>query len=189
MSEKQRPVFLSGSKVELVPQDKKRHLENYLLWINDQEVRTNLGPHLPQTRITEEKFFNEPPMNSVQLAIELKDGTHIGSVGLQEYNERDRSCMLGAFIGSKDQRRNGHGFEAEMLMINYAFTELNMNRVWCRVFDFNEASQRCAEKVGFKKEGVLRQDCFRAGRYVDTILYAVLAEEWNGLPGNCVTNK
>ena len=182
MSEKKRAVFLSGPKVDLVPQDKELHLENYLIWMNDPFVRKLLGPHLPSTRITEAEYFDNPEKDSVNLALDLKDGRHIGSMGLSNVNQRDRSCMLGGFIGPEECRYQGYGPEAEVLMVHYAFHELNMNRVWARIYDFNEASQRCAKKVGLKKEGVLRQECFRDGLYVDTILYAILATEWTGLP-------
>ena len=63
-------------------------------------------------------------------------------------------------------------------MTGYAFETLNLNRVWLHVYEYNERGIRAYEKVGFKREGVLRQDRYHAGRYWDTITMAILREEW-----------
>ena len=62
--------------------------------------------------------------------------------------------------------------------MRYAFETLNLNRVWLHAFEYNKGGLRAYEKVGFKREGVLRQDCFREGRYWDTIVMGLLREEW-----------
>src|SRR5206468_7752591 len=72
----------------------------------------------------------------------------------------------------------GYGTEATRLMVQYAFDTLNLNRVWLHVLEYNERGIRCYEKVGFKKEGLLRQEHFRDGRYWDTHLVAILRDEW-----------
>jgi len=55
---------------------------------------------------------------------------------------------------------------------------LNLNRVALRVYEDNERGIRAYEKVGFKREGILRQDIYREGRYWNTFLMAILREEW-----------
>jgi hypothetical protein len=59
-----------------------------------------------------------------------------------------------------------------------SFDTLNLNRLWLHVYDSNPAGIRCYEKVGFKREGVLRQDHFGEGRYADTIVMGLLRDEW-----------
>ena len=82
----------------------------------------------------------------------------------------------------------GRGFGAAMLDAALAkcFDELRLHRVGVRVFDSNEAALACYEKVGFVREGVLRE----AGRYGrdrrDLVVLSVLEDEWRGrrrLPG------
>jgi RimJ/RimL family protein N-acetyltransferase len=67
-------------------------------------------------------------------------------------------------------------------MVGYAFETLNLNRIWLNVYEYNQRGVRAYEKVGFRREGVLRQDTFRDGRYWDTIAMAVLREEWRKEP-------
>ncbi len=55
---------------------------------------------------------------------------------------------------------------------------MNLNRVWLYVYEHNERGIRTYEKVGFKREGLLRQETFREGRYWDAIVMAILREEW-----------
>jgi RimJ/RimL family protein N-acetyltransferase len=53
-----------------------------------------------------------------------------------------------------------------------------MNRVWLHVYEYNERGLRAYERVGFKREGVLRQHRYHEGRYWDTIVMGILREEW-----------
>ena len=182
MSDKVRPVFLAGPRLDLVPLDKKRHLENVVRWMNDFETRRYISVHLPMMRHAEEKWFDERgAKGDVVLAIELKDGTHIGTVGLHQINHKDRNCELGIAIGDVGSREKGNGFEAESLMTNYAFSELAMHRVYARVHSDNPRSLKCLEKVGFKEEGRRKEAVFKSGGFLDEILLAVLASEWQGL--------
>src|SRR5262249_62195912 len=64
------------------------------------------------------------------------------------------------------------------LLVEHAFEILNLNRVWLHVYEFNERGIRTYERVGFQKEGVLRQDHFHDGRYWSTIIMGILREEW-----------
>ena len=73
----------------------------------------------------------------------------------------------------------GYGTEATRLVVQHAFATLNLNRVWLEVYEYNPRGLRAYEKVGFRKEGVKRQDNYRAGRYWDTIVMAILREEWD----------
>jgi RimJ/RimL family protein N-acetyltransferase len=63
-------------------------------------------------------------------------------------------------------------------MLRYAFEALNLNRVWLEVYEYNQRGLRCYEKLGFRKEGVQRQENYRDGRYWDTILMGLLRSEW-----------
>ena len=69
-------------------------------------------------------------------------------------------------------------FKIAVFITFYAFRTLNLNRIWLHVFEFNERALRAYEKVGFVREGVLRQDVFREGRYWNTVVMGILRDEW-----------
>jgi len=182
-NEKRSPVFISGPNVNLVPQDKKKHLENYLIWMNDPDVRQYVLRQLPITRPEEEAWLDgQGDDSAVHFAVELADGTHIGSVGIHKIDWKNRSGEMGIIIGDPEQRERGYGYEIECLIVNYAFCELNLHRVEATVFTTNPRSMNCAKKVGFKQEGIMRERMFKNGKHIDVIMGSILAHEWPGLP-------
>lgn len=63
-------------------------------------------------------------------------------------------------------------------MLAYAFETLNLNRVELGVHDFNTRAIRAYERAGFVREGVRRQHAFIDGRYIDSLVYGILASEY-----------
>ena len=104
----------------------------------------------------------------------------LGMTGLHKIDPRHRHAEFGIMLGDPDRWGQGHGSEATRLMVRYGFETLNLHRIWLHVYEDNARGIRAYEKAGFRKEGVLRQDCFREGRYWDTIVMGLLREEWPG---------
>ena len=73
----------------------------------------------------------------------------------------------------------GYGSEAIKLLLEFAFNQLNLNRIEIRVFSFNEQGIRCYKKCGFIEEGCLRQAVYIDGEYHDIIILSVLREEFD----------
>lgn len=67
------------------------------------------------------------------------------------------------------------------VLVRFIFNEMNMNKIKLHVFSFNERAKRVYEKIGFKVEGILRQELFREGRYHDVIVMGLLKSEWEDL--------
>ena len=74
-----------------------------------------------------------------------------------------RAASLGISIGEPDCWNRGYGAEAIGLMLDWAFLELNLHRVWLHVYANNPRGIACYEKVGFVREGVLREGVLRCG--------------------------
>jgi RimJ/RimL family protein N-acetyltransferase len=137
----------------------------------------------PLSRAAEEKWLEEhmdSSFNWVRLAIETKDGVHIGNMDLGPVEPEDRRAMLGIMIGEREYWGRGYGTDAIRTLFRFAFEEMNLNRVWLTAFEFNERSIACYRKCGFREEGRLRQDRFARGRYWDTLVMGILREEFTG---------
>jgi RimJ/RimL family protein N-acetyltransferase len=104
----------------------------------------------------------------------------IGVVGFKGLDWRNRLVECGLFIGERSHWDSGYGTDATRTLVRFAFRELNLNRVFLRVYEDNVRAIRCYEKVGFKVEGRLRQDRYRDGRYLDTLVMGLLREEFTG---------
>ena len=63
-------------------------------------------------------------------------------------------------------------------MIEYAFRDLNMNRIEIRCGTGNAKSRAIPERMGFKNEGVARGSEWLHDRFIDLVVYAMLADEW-----------
>jgi ribosomal-protein-alanine N-acetyltransferase len=100
-------------------------------------------------------------------------------IGLIEENpgENQRSGELGAAMRN-DRWRQGYGAEAAVLMLNFAFETLGLHRVQAACGPQNTASQRALEKLSFRYEARIRDHVFTNGAWRDSLLYAVLADEW-----------
>ena len=93
---------------------------------------------------------------------------------------RNRHAALGLLVGDRASWGQGYGTEATRLLVRDAFETWNLNRVWLHVYEFNERALHIYQKVGFRTEGRLRQETFRAGHYWDTLVMGLLREEWKG---------
>jgi ribosomal-protein-alanine N-acetyltransferase len=72
----------------------------------------------------------------------------------------------------------GLGTQAARLLVEKGFREFGMHRVWAYVCPPNEASIRILEKLGLRREGLLRKNLKIQGQWMDSYVYAVLREEW-----------
>ncbi|HEV8574303.1 MAG TPA: GNAT family protein [Dehalococcoidia bacterium] len=161
-------------------------LENAYTWVNDREVTQYLMVRYPWSRAREEKYLSEASaednsFHDVRLAIETRDGVHIGMCGLHRARPEDRGAELGIMIGDKSFWSNGYGTDTVQTLLTFAFDQMNMYKVALGVFEFNERAQACYRKCGFIEEGRAREEYFQDGRYWDIVRMGILRREWEAL--------
>jgi len=113
-----------------------------------------------------------------RLAIErAADRGFIGWCNLFKWDPTYRSAKLGYCL---DEPAWGHGFatEAAGALLQWAFDTLDLNRVQTEADTRNTASGRVLEKLGFVREGTLREDCIVDGEVSDSWVYGLLRREW-----------
>jgi RimJ/RimL family protein N-acetyltransferase len=76
------------------------------------------------------------------------------------------------------ERRKGYAIEAIQILVDYLFLSKDIPRITIGTDARNTASIKAAEKVGFKKEGIIRKGGFTNGKFVDVCLLGILREEW-----------
>ena len=173
--------FLIGQAIYLRPLERE-DAPLIVPWLNDPEVTHTLAMYHPLTLRAEEEFIDNAyrKPDGFPLGIVRKDGDQlIGVTGLEHMDFKNLHTSFGLFIGEKHLWGRGHGTEATALMVGHAIDTLNFNRVWLMVYEYNTRGIRSYEKIGFRQEGILRQHRYHQGRYWNTILMAILREEWN----------
>jgi len=171
---------LIGERVFLRPFS-KRDLPHIQRWSNDAELRKLTGEVAPISQAEAEKFYRElrSDENRAWFTIVLKKGTRvIGEAGLLHMFRPWRNTDMTIIIGEKDTRGKGYGQEAGRLLLSYAFQHLGFHRVSVGVVGFNKNAIRFWKSLGFKKEGVERDEYFCDNKYSDFIMMSILENEF-----------
>lgn len=104
-------------------------------------------------------------------------GELIGSCALYAPVRQHRCASVGYMLAPAHW---GQGYlrEALGLLLAHAFDTWNVNRVEAEVNRHNEGSCRALERMGFRREGTMRERWIVAGQKHDTIAYALLRDDW-----------
>lgn len=151
-------------------------------WRNDDNI-TNLlgGSKWFVSMETEKQWVQNAIMQNkdVRLAICTVDkDLYIGNIYLTGIDYLNRKAHTQILIGNRDYWNNGYGTEAMHLLLDYAFNYKNLRRLEAVVLEDNIGSRKMHEKLGYKKEGILRQSVYKNGQYKNQILFALLKTEY-----------
>lgn len=174
---------LVGERIYLSPRSSE-DAEIFTNWMNDFEVTDYTGRSASVLTLDAEKKYLENKNLDLDIAtfviVDLKTDEMVGTVGLESVDYTCRTAVLGIFIGNPDYRSNGYGTEAIKLLLDFGFNYMNLNAINLKVLSCNERAIKCYKKCGFKEAGVLRKSKFINGKYYDTIIMDILAEEFTG---------
>ena len=108
----------------------------------------------------------------------LADDKLLGDIDLFVHNWAGRDAFVGLGIGERDFWGRGYGTDVMRVILRYAFTEANLQRVTLTVFEYNPRAIRSYEKSGFRHEGRMRQVLNREGQRWDMVFMGILRDEW-----------
>jgi RimJ/RimL family protein N-acetyltransferase len=130
-------------------------------WIADALARRATGTEMPFVQI------------------ERESGTVIGSTRVMDIRPEHRGAEIGWTWLARPWWRSRINSEAKYLLLGYLFEDVECIRVALKTDLRNERSQRAIERLGARREGVLRKHMIvRDGRYRDTVYYSIIDEEW-----------
>lgn len=111
---------------------------------------------------------------------DLVDDRAVGEVVINEIDTINRSANIRITIFDPADWNKGYGTDAMRQMVNYGFEMLKLHRIELGVFDFNPRALRVYEKIGFQREGLLREVLNWNGTYHNLIVMSILEQEWTG---------
>jgi ribosomal-protein-alanine N-acetyltransferase len=109
---------------------------------------------------------------------DVESDAYLGSVVLHSFDWHHRRCEIGFWLIPRARRR-GFGARAVALAVSWAFDELDLLRVEMTTTPDNAAVAALAARLGFAREGILRQRNVERGQRVDVVWFGVLREEWH----------
>jgi|SRR6056297_3110438 len=143
--------------------------------LNDPELWQGFGAPGPRSRAEVEERFEE--QNGGTAFLVCRDEEPVGRVRLVDVDETWGNAELTCYVAPDAQGR-GFATEACELVVDYGFDYRPITKVTARVFESNEASRALVEKLGFIREGTLRNHVFHGGRELDLHVYGLLESEW-----------
>lgn len=175
-------INITGDKVALGPL-RRDLLHLYQQWVNDFEVMRTLGaaPMGPVTAESEEQWFAGLQANRREVVFTIYERTGmrpVGTTALHDVDHLHRTAAWGIMIGDKLSWGRGYGTETARLMLDYAFTALNLHNVMLTVYDYNERGIRAYLRAGFTEIGRRRQARRLGGRAYDVIYMDCVADEF-----------
>ena len=119
--------------------------------------------------------------SGARLALErASDGVFVGWCALNRWNPDFRSATLG-YVLDDAAWGNGYATEAAGALLDWAFASLDLNRVQAETDTRNASSARVLEKLGFVREGTLREDCVVDGEVSDSWVYGLLRRDYRSV--------
>lgn len=161
-------------------------MEQLINWIPSAEFVLQWGGPAFQYPLTEdqlEKYLEHANKEDSDIYI-YKVIDHdlqqvIGHISLGNIDRVHKSARVGkVLVGSTEVRGKGIGSEMMKAILKIAFEELKLHKVTLGVFDFNTSAIRCYEKVGFVREGFLRDARKNGDEYWNLIEMGILENEW-----------
>jgi len=120
----------------------------------------------------------EQPRCLYELAVVLRGEQRLIGTATLDVDRRERRHAYFSYLLHSQYWGQGYATEAMRTLIDFGFTQLHLNRVADTCDTRNRASARVMEKLGMRREGHLRETIWKAGRWYDEYLYAILAHEW-----------
>jgi RimJ/RimL family protein N-acetyltransferase len=174
-------AVLRGRKSVLRPIE-ENDLSLLWKWENDSELTYYLNADRHRTMSMEEisrryrQIRNDPTMELY--IIETFEGQRIGMLGYDTLSLERRSCRVYIGIGEKEYWSRGFGTDAMCVLLAHHFQELELERVYLSVYDFNDRAITSYRKCGYRVDGVRRNVALVDGQWCDSIEMSVTAVDF-----------
>lgn len=176
--------MIKGEKVGLraLEREDLKYLRD---WRNKEDFRRNFREVRELSLTDQEKWFesiqNTKHINFMFTIVDLESNEPIGAAGLLYINWINRSADFSFYIGKDDIYINDKdaSLEAVNLLIKYGFNNLNLNKIWMELYEFDTKKiDIFTKKFNFKQDGLLRENCFEDGKYWDSYLISLLSKDF-----------
>lgn len=148
----------------------RQHLRVWLPWVDHMRSIEDFKKYIISSK---QRYANQSEMGYVIMAEQIM----IGRVGMYNIDLTNKSASIGYWL---DKQCLGKGIITRCCkaIIKDGFSRLQLNRIEIRAALENYKSQAIPERLGFRREGIIRQGEFVNSQFVDLYVYSILKEEW-----------
>lgn len=154
------------------PFDKKNDLHLFKEWLKDEYGRYFILTLTSNRKFTAEELINSD--NNIFGMITLHDETPIGVMGFLNYDRDIGKAELRKIIGVANLRGKGYGKEATIAWIEYGRLVLKLKKIFLNTIDTNIHNIKINEDLGFKVEGIFRNEIMIDNKFHDVLRMGLL---------------
>lgn len=160
--------------------------EDYKLineWRIDEDIYKLLGGNHNFVSSVREKQWVDQKMvddnNNIYLAICLKEEKRmIGYTCIKNIDLRNLKAELGYIIGDKTKWGKGFATEAEKITLKYLFHQYPIHKCYAYCLQEHIVSIKLLKSLGFKQDGILRDEVYKDGEFKSFLVFSILREEF-----------
>jgi len=159
-------------------------VDSIMEWVNEPSVTRNFAGMSRTITRDEEAVFIQKMMDSPNdrlWAIVTRDGQNLGNAGIHKIYWPARNGRLGIVLGRSGFQGKGLGQEALRLLIAMGFMELSLHKLWVVHYETNARMMHILKKLGFQKEGLLRDEYFHGETFHNMVRQSMLGPEFTAI--------
>jgi len=160
----------------------KKDLPQLMKWRNNPTLRKYFRETAEINQVNQEKWFNsineKNSINKMFAIVKLDSNELMGACGLCYIDWVNRSADFSIYLGYDDLYIDDlYAIEAAKLMREYAFSILNLHRLWAEIYSIDEDKKKFFNKLGFKLDGELRDTYWYNNQWHNSLFYSCLSSD------------
>lgn len=180
----QENILIEGKQIFLRSLREEDVYGRWWQWFNDPVVTEHMNKgyeaNTPEKQLD---FYRTMSASNTDLVLGICDREtqrHIGNTAIHKIREQVGKCVgnFGIIVGEKEFWGKGIGTESWHLMVHYAFEHLGLDAIETKIFSTNLASIRIAEKMGFQRTAVAKNELVKNGQPVDRLVFRLEKTQW-----------
>ena len=157
----------------------EKDIKNKIKWINDSNNNQFLHYELPLEYEKTLNWFNKNINNENRFdAVIEYEKIPVGIIGLLNIDYKNKKAEYYITLGENQYKGKGIAYQSSIMLLKYAFNELKLNKIYLYTEVENVRAQKLFKKLGFNKEGILKEDLIINNEKKDRYIYAIFRNQW-----------
>lgn len=158
---------------------KESHLDSVRKWRTSEEVTKYLYTDPAITKEDQKKWHQLIMQDMTRMDWVINaDEKDVGVVYVYDINLLNRRCFWSYYLGERSTRGKGIGRAIELNILRYVFEQLDLHKLCCEVFEWNDKVVKIHQKYGSRIEGVYRDHIWKGGGYHNIVCMGILRQDW-----------
>jgi len=169
--------YFKGSRVDLEPFE-EWHIEETREWINNEYITMHMGGRFPVGVAEQNAWYKNLMKDKTKKKLIVVDKSlkDVGMVSLLNIDHKNQNTEVGIYI-SPEYQGKGYAKEALSMILNFAFRELNMHKIYAFIYIDNSPSRKLFESVGFFHEYTDAEAVYSNSKFVDICKYSIFKKD------------